>query len=66
MNIRRKNDMNIEKVIEQLPKVKEQVEQLEEMVEDYNNCKSAVTKKLLTSAIEKYSSAVGFKDIAEA
>jgi hypothetical protein len=31
------------------------------MLEDYNNAKSDVTKKLLTSAIEKYAVAIAFK-----
>lgn len=56
--------MEITKIIEQLPKVKEQVLELEQMVDDYNTCKSNVSKKLLCSAIEKYSLNVSFKDSA--
>ena len=44
--------MDISKVIEQYPKIKENIDQLGTMLEDYNNAKSDVTKKLLTSAIE--------------
>lgn len=57
--------MDISKVIEQYPKIKENIEQLGAMLEDYNNAKSDVTKKLLTSAIEKYSAAIGFKEKVE-
>lgn len=53
--------MDISKVIEQYPKIKENIEQLGTMLEDYSNAKSDVTKKLLTSAIEKYAAATSFK-----
>jgi len=55
--------MNAEKIIAQIPELKEKIAQLEEIVEDYNSCKSQVTKKLLTSAIEKYGSSIAFKDV---
>ena len=53
--------MDISKIIEQYPKVKEQFEQLGAMLEDYSNAKSDVTKKLLMQAVDKYAAAVGFK-----
>ena len=53
--------MDISKVIEQYPKIKENVEQLGAMLEDYSNAKSDITKKLLTSAIEKYVATICFK-----
>lgn len=53
--------MDISKVIEQYPKIKENIDQLGAMLEDYSNAKSDVTKKLLTSAIEKYAAAIAFK-----
>ncbi len=54
--------MNAEKIIAQIPELKEKISQLEEIVEDYNSCKSPVTKKLLTSAIEKYGASIAFKE----
>ena len=57
--------MNIDTILAQISEVKERIAQLEEMAEDYNSCKSSVTKKLLTQAIEKYAANVGFKDRAE-
>lgn len=60
---RKTRQMNAEKIIAQIPELKEKIAQLEEIVEDYNSCKSQVTKKLLTSAIEKYGSSIAFKDV---
>ena len=54
--------MNAMTIIQQLPELKEKIAQLEEIVDDYNSCKSAVTKKLLTSAIEKYGASISFKE----
>ena len=57
--------MSIDTIITQIPDIKERIAQLEEMAEDYKSCKSSVTKKLLTQAIEKYAANVAFKSSAD-
>ena len=52
--------MSIEKIIEQYSAVKESIDQLGLLIEDYQQAKSVVTKKLLASAIEKYATKASF------
>lgn len=46
--------MNIEEIQTNMKKMLERINTLDCIIEDYNNCKSDISKKMLEAAINKY------------
>ena len=47
--------MNIDKIIEIVAQLKDAIGVVEPLIDDYNECESSISEKLLEAAILKYS-----------
>lgn len=50
--------MNIKQIQIGVEKMKKTISLIEQLIEDYNNCKSEISKKMIETAITKYSSVI--------
>ena len=48
--------MNIKQIQISVEKMKKTIALIEQLIEDYNNCKSDISKKMIETAVTKYSS----------